>query len=438
MDITDEGHELWELAIRRYDERIERVEARITARLRDQLGTAKNANEMFRIFSRFNALFFRPHIRGAIREYQTQLIQRVKDDIESLQEKFKAQYIQSRCCRMSKMRDIPPVAGSIIWAKQIERELNMYMKRVEAVLGKGWETHVDGQKLKADADSFKLKLNTQDLFEDWSRKVGQKNLQNGGRIFLVENIRASKGTIYKLKVNFSPEIITLTLTKEARYMKWLFARVPLAIVNKAHSARQMYPHAISLIENVNTYLRTCERVTEKKTCQLLVAGMKKDIQGLILEMSNLVWDSYKLESSVQKFAESIYNYREKVDELITVETTIEQFLKQLDTCDYTDIKFHDILYEIQKYIDNLSLKLFSNLPQWVAKLDDEVEKKLANRLTTAIKSWIEGLVKSKGDDSNNTFIGSFKHALSKENDETLAGIGERFLNNKKITLEILI
>ena len=48
------------------------------SRLRDQLGTAKNANEMFRIFSRFNALFVRPHIRGAIREYQTQLIQRVK------------------------------------------------------------------------------------------------------------------------------------------------------------------------------------------------------------------------------------------------------------------------------------------------------------------------------------------------------------------------
>ena len=67
------------------------METRITARLRDQLGTAKNANEMFRIFSRFNALFVRPHIRGAIREYQTQLIQRVKDDIEALHDKFKVQ-----------------------------------------------------------------------------------------------------------------------------------------------------------------------------------------------------------------------------------------------------------------------------------------------------------------------------------------------------------
>ena len=44
---------------------------------------------MFRIFSRYNALFVRPHIGGAIREYQTQLIQRVKEDIESLHKKFK-------------------------------------------------------------------------------------------------------------------------------------------------------------------------------------------------------------------------------------------------------------------------------------------------------------------------------------------------------------
>ena len=61
------------------------------------------------------------------------------------------------------------------------------------------------------------------------------------------------------------------------------------------------------------------------------------------------------------------------------------------------------LYEIQKSIDYLNLKSFSNLPQWVSKLDDEVEKKLANRLTTAINSWIDVLVKKNAaEDMNNT------------------------------------
>lgn len=81
----------------RYAERIDVVETRIAAHLRDQLGTAKNANEMFRIFSRYNALFVRPHIQGAIREYQTQLIQRVKEDIDGLHQKFKVQPLWSMC-----------------------------------------------------------------------------------------------------------------------------------------------------------------------------------------------------------------------------------------------------------------------------------------------------------------------------------------------------
>ena len=36
------------------------------------------------LHSRFNALFVRPHIRGAIREYQTQLIQRVIVYVQTL------------------------------------------------------------------------------------------------------------------------------------------------------------------------------------------------------------------------------------------------------------------------------------------------------------------------------------------------------------------
>ena len=105
-----------------YGERIDRVETRITSTLRDQLGTAKNANEMFRIFSRFNALFVRPRIRGAIREYQKLLIGLVKEDIETLHDKFKVQYPHSKASKMSKVRDLPPVSGSIIWAK----EVNLY------------------------------------------------------------------------------------------------------------------------------------------------------------------------------------------------------------------------------------------------------------------------------------------------------------------------
>lgn len=61
------------------------------------------------------------------------------------------------------------------------------------------------------------------------------------------------------QVNFLPEIITLS--KEVRNLKNLGFRVPLAIVNKAHQANQLYPFAISLIESIRTYERTLEKVS---------------------------------------------------------------------------------------------------------------------------------------------------------------------------------
>lgn len=130
----------------------------------------------------------------------------------------------------------------------------------DLIAGKGWENHIEGQKLKADGDSFRLKLNTQEIFDEWARNVQQRNLGVSGRIFMIDAIRAKngRGNIYKLRVNFLPEIITLA--KEVRNLKSLGFRIPLAIVNKAHQANQLYPFAISLIESVRTYEMTLEKV----------------------------------------------------------------------------------------------------------------------------------------------------------------------------------
>ena len=63
------------------------------------------------------------------------------------------------------------------------------------------------------------------------------------------------------------------------------------------------------------------------------------------------------------------------------------------------------MYEIQKSIDYLNLKGFSNLPQWVAKLDEEVEKEFAQRLSIAIRVWIDVLLdRRKKQEDDDTII----------------------------------
>lgn len=186
---------------------------------------------------------------------------------------------------MSRSRDIPRIAGTIIWTKQLERQLNMYMKRVEDVLGVGWETHIDGKKLKVDGENFRKKLNTQHIYDEWMDIVAKKKLPFSKPIFEVDVLKSSLGIpVYILKVNFSPEIITLI--KEVRNLKWLVPRVPIDVMNKAHMIRQKYPLAVSLLDSVSSFRRVCDLICQNKSnCKLLVASMKKDIHALILEMS---------------------------------------------------------------------------------------------------------------------------------------------------------
>ncbi|EUB63753.1 Cytoplasmic dynein 1 heavy chain [Echinococcus granulosus] len=405
LDLSKEGMEVWDATIKRYEERIDGVETRIAARLRDLLGTAKSANEMFRYFSRFNALFVRPHIRGAIREYQTQLINRVREDIEALHEKFKNQYRFSRASRLSKLRDIPPVAGSIIWARQIEERLNTYLRRVEDVLGKlsdycfsrkGWEHHREGQDLKSNGKDFKAKLNTNGIFDEWCRKVQQNQFNATRRIFCVEPVRVKipnkdgstqTTTMMKLAVTFVLDVITLS--KEVRCMKAMGFRVPLSIVNRAHQTNILYPSATSLNQSVQIYEAICAKIdaNNAQNLALLCAGLRREAQSLISEGVQLNWDSYRLSNFVQKFAEAILQFQEKVEDLLQVTREIDLQLKALVTCPYSKESFEEIIGKIQKLVDDLNLHKYSNLAEWVAKLDVEVENRLITRLEAGIREW---------------------------------------------------
>jgi dynein heavy chain 1 len=47
-----------------------------------------------------------------------------------------------------------------------------------------------------------------------------------------------------------------------------------------------------------------------------------------------VWESYKLDPYVQKFAEAVSNFQEKVDDLLLVQEQIDVEVHALETCTY--------------------------------------------------------------------------------------------------------
>ncbi|KAL5291956.1 DYNC1H1 family protein [Megaselia abdita] len=117
--------------------------------------------------------------------------------------------------------------------------------------------------------------------------------------------------------------------------------------------------------------------------------------GLVSEGMNLVWESYKLDPYVQRLAEGVTMFQEKVEDLLVVEEQLDVDVRSLETCPYSAETFADILTKIQNAVDDLSLRQYSNLHIWVQRLDEEVEKKLAFRLQAGIQAWTDALTGNK-------------------------------------------
>ncbi|KAI9836369.1 MAG: hypothetical protein M1819_001398 [Sarea resinae] len=450
LDVSNEGTQIWVQAEITYNERTSRVENSIIARLRDRLATAKTANEMFRVFSKFNALFVRPKIRGAIAEYQTQLIDNVKHDIASLHERFKQQYGHSEAHAMAQLRDLPPVSGAIVWARQIERQLNGYMRKVEDILGKDWALHAEGQKLQSESNMFLKKLDTRPVFESWLHDVNRRNISISGRLFNINRNRAA-GNSLELAVNFDPQVIALF--KEVRNLLWLNYQVPHAINNISKEAKRVYPYAVSLMESVRTYTQTARTIEEMSDVSTLLNGYQNDVQALVMKGVPLKWESLvhsydihirqtsylpngnidpsaprgesKHVQFIREFAAAISVLQSKAITLASINETVQKAMAELMTCPYDIGEFHKRLESIQTAVDQLNLENYVNLTQWVAGLNGKIEEILLMRLQEAIILWVEVFQDARSEGANDDSIR--KRITEDDVDE------ERFRHAPKLT-----
>ncbi len=128
-------------------------------------------------------------------------------------------------------------------------------------------------------------------------------------------------------------------------MKAMGFRVPLSIVNRAHQTSLLYPSATSLNQSVQIYEATCAKIdaNEAQHLAILCAGLRREVQNLIAEGLPLNWESYRLAAFVQKFAETILQFQEKVEDLLQVTREIDLQLKALETCSYSKESFEEII-----------------------------------------------------------------------------------------------
>ena len=438
MDTSPEGEQLWNRAETAYVERTSRVENAIIARLRDRLAVTKNAGEMFRVFSKFNALLVREKIKGAIAEYQTTLINNVRDEIDALQVRFTHQYGQSEAHAMAQLHDVPPISGAIIRARQVERQLDSYVNKIENILGPKWAQHTEGQRLFTLGERFRERLDTKPIFDDWLRDINRKSISISGRLFSISQNRV-KGNKYEISVNFDSQ--TITLFKEVRNLLWLNFNVPHSIANVAKEARRVYPFAVSLVESLTTYDQTNLAIESMPQVSILLSNYRNTVQSFVAKGTPLRWDTFVLAYDVhirqvasdtepsrgdenrhvqfvRDLGNSITTLQSKVATLSNIQVSADSALRELQTCGYVQDSFRSHLEAMQRAVDQLNLESYANIPFWVAKTNDKIVETLHDRLQQALKDWSEDFqdpAESGEKEAGTPNIETFNHNVVMQN-----------------------
>ncbi|KAJ3273119.1 hypothetical protein HDV01_004758 [Terramyces sp. JEL0728] len=392
LDLSEQGTLNWQIAQQNYNSNISQVESMIISNLKDLLGTCETANDMFRIFSKFNALFVRPKIRGAIREYQSQLIEKVKEDLKELHLKFMKRYENSDDSQLTRLRDVPLLSGHLLWIKMIERQLNELMKKVEYILGKGWEQYQEGQKLYNEQMSFQKQLDTSSLFETWLNEEMNRAFI-GGRIFTITKNRL----LNKLELGINFDSKSISVFKEVRNLMNMGYSVPMQIQNASLDSKKVYPFAVSLNESLRIYQKCLISVDK---VGLLVGEFHLKVQTLIQQGIQLQWDYFintyeennegRYVEFVSEFSQSVFQFQDKINLALQKTNEIDSLISELEDCKYEQLVLSVIMDKIQKNVDLLAFESFSNLNEWVIGLDARIENVLFSRLGQAVKSWSLG------------------------------------------------
>ena len=76
--------------------------------------------------------------------------------------------------------------------------------------------------------------------------------------------------------------------------------------------------------------------------------------------------------SITSFTMMSSLHHRQVDEVLLYSHQIDGLICSLETCEYRQGTFQELLDQLQKMIDDLNLRSYANLSQWVCELDRQV------------------------------------------------------------------
>eukprot|EP01054_Gregarina_sp_Poly1_P003174 Gregarina_sp_Poly_1__3173@NODE_18_length_21885_cov_39_980383_g16_i0_p1_GENE_NODE_18_length_21885_cov_39_980383_g16_i0NODE_18_length_21885_cov_39_980383_g16_i0_p1_ORF_typecomplete_len4767_score865_14AAA_6/PF12774_7/1_5e149AAA_6/PF12774_7/8_3e02AAA_6/PF12774_7/9_7DHC_N2/PF08393_13/4_2e02DHC_N2/PF08393_13/9_6e02DHC_N2/PF08393_13/4_6e02DHC_N2/PF08393_13/2_6e02DHC_N2/PF08393_13/1_9e118AAA_8/PF12780_7/2_6e03AAA_8/PF12780_7/5_6e02AAA_8/PF12780_7/7_5AAA_8/PF12780_7/2_2e91DHC_N1/PF08385_12/1_1e85DHC_N1/P len=389
FDLSKAGRDSWEGAKKQYQNKLDKVETGVINKIREQLVPAVTGNEMFRVFQEYNPLFFRPKIRNAVQEYQADLIEQVKRDFKALQTKHRDGFSGSETSVVAAAFDLPPSANFILWARSLEERVSRSLKRMGDILGRNWDEHREGQRLKSEALNFTKSLSSDQLFVKWQELMKSRHkFDTSAKVLVVRSLGPDR---YELDLNCDP--LFMELWKEVRFMVAAELKPPFSLKASSDDSRMMYPAYVILQEAVRANKQLSEKlaVDPRFTSMVaLLAGEQQAVQTQITKGLQMMWHGDQFNAFTQQFTAAVESFDRKLSELGVVASEMDTQFRKLRELNMKsdENQYRKIAESIQSLIDQLLNEGYSNISDYVAATDKALEVCLMDQLIKTVETWI--------------------------------------------------
>lgn len=317
----------------------------------------------------------------------------MKADIDNLHSKFTSNYGKSQAFKVSSMRNMPPVSGAILWAKEIDKQLEMYLSRIHNILGDGWEMNTEGNKLFTEILSFRKKLEGKNVFDQWVQ-TKSKSLSNiTGDLFKIAI--DPKSSRRQLILNFDASLEEFH--REVKNLSWMGFLIPHTFLSVDKEYRRIQPFYNALKEILRTYSFVVETIEKKPKLWELLISFVNSFYAQLEQGCQLKWEFF-LHVSEQRFSadpssnrslrfihdlnKAIQDLEQKTNLVLSVEEDISSLIESINdfTLHEDAAKYYEVLQKIQKNVDNLVLEEFENMHIYVAHVNSSLETLLLSQL----------------------------------------------------------
>ncbi|KAG7861843.1 hypothetical protein KL939_000864 [Ogataea angusta] len=398
LDMGTEGQRAWTQVERTYQKRVNALEDKLIAFLRQTLQAISAPNEIFTIFEQYSFLLRRPNIRAAIFDHQHELLQVIQDDLVSLQQEFKR---QKSTQKMLQLRDVPRFSSMIAWISQARYKIEFLVTRMELVLTKDWAKYPEGAKIENEMELLMEKLDLDKCYRDWlsSFKQNIKDTTVKQKILKIERTESKE---LRVKVNLTPA--DAELFKEVNLLQIMGFEIPRNVASLAHTLETIYPIATSLnnsVINLESILKQVDQLGELKVLlqpylNTIFEGIRflSQSEWIALENAQVLIDSgltnldeVKVCEEAEKFQSQIQTLLQKFEFLELSREQIKAILNDLTTCNYTEDGFRRNIDALQRDVNKFALQGFTNIEEFTSAMNFAVEDILVHRCQSELALW---------------------------------------------------